>query len=240
MRNGAREYFWGRRAAPSGPMVLNIRSLTDSGLDVPVNNLTDMSLFGWVKSARSWSLHTAPGWTETSGGWGGTYFGQVNDAEMEVRFGSGSSLSRITYSYVFPTNEWHHYCFVRSSGSYKYYLDGQLRETKTGNTTAMKRNGRFYLTQGFYGSRNTSYDVGIAAYGAFSRALSDSEVAQVYAAGAGIDKTVAPFSSGLILGLNLTEGSGTQIYDVAGERYMTITSGTPQWSIPFNPAISGG
>ena len=200
-----------------------------------MNGYTNQTLMGWVMViSGTWSWAEGPAWLET-GGWGGTYFG-YNNGTMEVRFGTGSSDSKKQYNYSVSIGEWHHYCFTRGGGDYKFYLDGTLRETQTGTQNASRNNGEtFYLTRGLGGGTSLSPDMSIVNYAAFSRTLTAQEVQSAYQATT-IDTTAAPFNSGLIVGINLTEGSGDKIYDVVSGNYITIP-GTPQWNVPFNPTI---
>lgn len=215
------------------PMTLNLNGLSIGGINCNINGLSNQTLMGWVLvSSGKWEWADGPAWLE-SGGWGGTYFAH-NSGTMEVRFGTGSASSKKQFPYTFQNGVWHHYCFTRGDGSYKFYLDGTLQETQSGSTDSSRNNGTiFYLTRGLGGGTAFSIDISIANYAAFSRTLTDSEVEQAYLADT-IDTSAAPFNSNLLLGLNITEGSGDRIYDVVSGNYATIT-GTPQWNVPFNP-----
>ena len=216
----------------TGNKTFNVNGLVDSGLTVPINGLTDMTLFSWVKPSSSWNYASIAGWKDT-GSWGATYFGR-NENTMEVRFGSGSGTSKRQYTYSIMFDEWHHYCFVRQGSNYLFYVDGQLQQTQTnGGTAALKNNGVFKLTEGM--NADTNYDMSYVSYGAFSRALTAAEVQQVYQAGANINTSSAPFNNGLILGLSLTEGSGNIVHDVASGNNITLT-GNVVWDVSFDPA----
>ena len=230
MTVGSRQNMWHNGSMKSFN-TFNLNGLSDSGLTVTINGLTNMTLFSWVKPTSNWNMQACPAWYESPSGWGGTYFAK-NSNTMEVRFGSGSSNSKIQYTYSVPTDEWHHYCFVRSGSSYLFYVDGQLNSTQTGGTAALQRNGTFYLTKGINGAAVT-YDISYVSYGAFSRALTAAEVQQVYQAGAVIDTSSAPFNNNLILGLSLTEGSGNILHDVASGNSITLT-GNVVWDVPFD------
>ena len=212
---------------------LNLKGASIAALPCNINGLTNATLFAWARNLENYWI--APSWAE-NGGWGATYFGKNGDT-IEVRFGSGSSDSKKQFSFVVADNEWHHYCFVRdasgSTGSYRFYFDGQLSGTESGNKIAMKNNQTsFRLANGMYGAV-PDREESIVAYGVFSRELSDNEVEQVYNARL-IDTTKAPFNSGLIMGMNVTEGEGDKVYDVVSGSYVTISS-TPNWTVDFNP-----
>ena len=212
---------------------LNLKGLDIGGISCEINGFNEQTLMGWVRAdSTGWNYAVGPSWLE-SGGWGGTYFG-VNSDTMEVRFGTGDSQSKKQFPYTLQLSEWHHYCFTRNSeGEYDFYCDGVFVERQSGTSSNSANNGNiFYLTHGISGNTTITVDIGIVGYSAFSRALSVSEVRQAFRDKI-IDTSKPPYNSGLLLGMNILEGSGNRLYDVVSGEYAEI-SGEPSWNFPFD------
>lgn len=135
----------------------------------------------------------------------------------------GSGANTIATAFNVSTGAWHHVTGTWSGTSGTLYVDGQLVGSGSFTALASVLNpmyvGGFAGSQGFNG---TIDDVRI-----YSRALSASEAATLYRAGA--TKRVVPNNLSLAAHYSLDEGSGTQAGDMSGNGRHASFQGSPSW-----------
>jgi len=153
-------------------------------------------------------------------------FFRVSGTE-QIYFRKEGTTVDFTCDTVLDTGEWYHVVgiFDGSNGG-KVYLNGELDGQDTGTIT---------LTTGYSRSEIGQHNWGIERFDGlmdqlliFNRAISEAEVLQLYNSGDGLyaDVTVAPFNSGLVVGYNFDESSGSTLSDLTGTYNATLYNGT--------------
>jgi len=136
-------------------------------------NDPDLSIFAWVYY---------DGNTGTNGIWG-----HGNSAGNNCHFEAYSSYTRIrlgsvsiTSLPVLPTNEWVYIGFTSSNTTHKYFVNGELTSTFTGNTGGILGPGGFVHCWGDSNAPSRPWNGQISSGKVYLKALTAEEVGQNY------------------------------------------------------------
>lgn len=170
---------------------LSIADASQSGLDFGTGAF---SISLWIKSSQSATGREIleKQWI-SSGGYYQIAWG--NSTAGTIKFEGGSNGAAVfalyTTTATYNDNAWHHLVLVRSSNTVTAYIDGSLSGSNTASGSFDTSNdGVFQIGRG-----NSGYYSGLVdEVGVWSRALSSTEVTQLYNDG---DGWQYPFSTGV-------------------------------------------
>lgn len=185
---------------PGAGKFFSITDASQSGLDIT----GDLSISVWVKPTAN------PG-----NGAARTVFGKSNvisseayllyytyngtNYQMNIRIGSGSSGTdkRVNLGAALSTSSWSHLVMVytASSGTFEIYVNGSSQGTNNGLPTSIGNSSAAFVIGGYYFSGAGPYDGwdgGEDEFGIWSKALTSSEVTELYNSGTPL---AYPFSS---------------------------------------------
>lgn len=145
----------------------------DDYIEIPSVSLYELTFTAWLKVNDPYNINNKRIFTLT----GGSHF-------YALQGNSGSSLSYVVdgnevneYEWAFPYNEWTHITVTYSGSTVKVYKNGQLEEI--GSLSGSPITGTFYIGgTDIYGGGY--WDGLIDEVAVFNRALSDSEIQQMY------------------------------------------------------------
>lgn len=188
----------------------------------PDNYNSGLSFGGWIKTTSypQDGVAVFAGW-EPNGDWGITSLSIGSNGELNLRFACGNSSCNHITGYTVPLNEWVFIFATHDTSFDRVYINGSLyAEYDSGvlsNSSADFSFGQILGDTAFGGLFGGYLD----EFSVWSRALSGSEITQLYNGGYGLygDTNISPFSNGLIAGYHFDEGSGNIITDFSSNNY---------------------
>ena len=163
---------------------LSITDASQSGLDIT----GDLTMSCWINRESDASQHVMGKRDGGSGASGRAYVMYLDGntaTDISVNISSGATDTWKFVSYTFSTGTWYHVAIVytASAGSAKFYVNGsQTGTTQSGLPTSIGNNSQPF-TIGREAVTGGLFDGLIDEVGIWSRALSDSEITELYGSG---------------------------------------------------------
>ncbi|MFC2152862.1 LamG domain-containing protein, partial [Bacteroidota bacterium] len=127
----------------------------------------------------------------------------------QIRFyQSGSARATVSSSDV-PLNQWFHIAFVWDQSTCKVYINGA--EKASGNCTAAPYHPHISVKVGHYSNTNYSYDGSLDELGIWEKALSETEISELYNSGNAI---AYPFGTTPPATSSFWQQDGSDIYNI--------------------------
>lgn len=223
----ARTAAWAKAGGKKPLTALQLSGVMENGFYCPINGDVNLSFGYWTNKLMTFT--TSPSWKEYPSGWGGSYFG-TNSSSLEIRFGSGSSNTKVMFPYT-EQSGWHHYLAVRNNSNYYFYVDGLLVKTNSISNAKLKNNADYFrVTKGFNDTRS-SISRSVCLVTVFERALSSQEV---YALSQmrEFNVTDSIFNS-CCVAAEMLEGSGSTWTNKIDNSTVQL-NGTLNWNVQFD------
>jgi len=154
-------------------------------------SIAQMTISLWVKFESVTTSVREPFFTSWSSN-RGILFMKEDSNSMILILGNGSTVTFDSVAWTPSNGVWYHVAVTYNAGSIKFYLDGtQLGSTQSSTYTTIPTTTQNY----FVGRRNDNgnmLDGVIDEMGVWDRALSDSEIAELYNGGDGLTYPFTP------------------------------------------------
>lgn len=144
------------------------------------------SISFWVNWNASPSADDIFGWQDSS--WSGVWAGFANATTAAFRFGNGVTSDGGTSTFTvstLSTGVWYHFVMVHYAGANIYYMDGVPLGGR-GNAVTLSGSGTGFDIGKTYSATVNYASVKVDEFGIWGRALSQTEVLQLYNGGSGI------------------------------------------------------
>lgn len=171
------------------------------------------SLTGWRTAVNQDGANVSGFWLQYSQSLGNKFSFTMHDSDS-----TSSNALRAVSSTVAVVGQWYHLTAVRdkAAGTMKLYVNGALEAT-TAYTGGWAANGTFNVGRGKFGTPNDWFAGAVDQVQAFSGALTDADVAQVFLDGRSASQGAWKFD----------EGTGTSVADSSGAFHpLTLTDAT--------------
>lgn len=219
----------------------------NSSLDIDTTSLT---IAFWMKlsSMPGSGIYGASPYIIFDKAYGGSAY-TVFIGNNGMLFNLPSGAGGIGSSFTPVLNQWMHYVavFDNANDISRVYLDGSLHDTATNQVGNLDQND-YSLRIGYKtysGTTGTYFNGTLDDVRIYNRALSSSEVYQLYTAGTATVNAPPedPLSQSLLGYWKLDEGTGTNATDSSGNANTLAMTGSPAWATgnigPYDLDFSG-
>lgn len=138
----------------------------------------------WIKVTTTGSYEFIGGRSESgfSSDW---YMRVTNTNKAEIEFRNGASADLVIGAVTVADNTWHHIVGLRNGTNVLLYVDGSADGSATDNNYNCSNSLDFHLGADSAGALNFKFNGQIDEVGIWNRALSSTEITELYNAGAG-------------------------------------------------------
>lgn len=138
----------------------------------------------WIKVTTTGSFEFVGGKSESAGtsDW---YMRVTNGNKAEIQFRNGASSNQVVGAVTVADNTWHHVVGLRNGTNVLLYVDGSADGSATDNNYNCSNSLDFHLGADSAGALNFKFNGQIDEVGIWNRALSGTEITELYNAGAG-------------------------------------------------------